>query len=95
MMSKTANSKYFSLINKEQVRNNISHRRTNGQKVLRGATGVLLAHYLGVAGCSLNIVFFSKILIYIPDFGLSRLLLGVYTGLHAAELAELRKMTTF
>ena len=34
-------------------------------------------------GCSLNIVFFSKILQYIPDTGA------------AAELAEFRKITTF
>ena len=34
-------------------------------------------------GCSLNIVFFSKILKYIPDFGNSRFFLGVYNGLHA------------
>ena len=35
-------------------------------------------------GCSLNIVgFFSKILKYIPDSGLSRFFLGVYTGIHA------------
>ena len=31
-------------------------------------------------GCSLNIVFFPKILKYIPDSGLSRFFLGVYTS---------------
>ena len=53
-------------------------------------------------GCSLNIVFFSKILKYIPDFGLSRFPLGsvcVHNGRSntsaAAELAEFRKITTF
>ena len=35
-------------------------------------------------GCSLNIVFFfSKISKYIPDSGLSRFFLVVYTGPHA------------
>ena len=41
---------------------------------------IILKEY---TGCSLNIVFFSKILQYIPDTGA------------AAELAEFRKITTF
>ena len=53
----------------------------------------------GTTGCSLNIVFFSKILKYIPDSGLSRLPLVsvcVDTGRSnmsaAAELAEFRNI---
>ena len=50
-------------------------------------------------GCSLNIVFFSKILKYIPDSGLSRFPLGVSVctqwQVKQVELAELRKIATF
>ena len=76
-------------------------RKSGGRGPALMGEGAFLSY---ITGCSLNIVFFSNILKYIPDSGLSRFPLGVSVCVHngrlntsaaAAELAEFRKIKTF